>query len=64
LICLAAFVVLPILNRLVNVFLLAFFSSTTQQQNDSDTILGQINSKSLPPVNSILTYAAKPLNIG
>lgn len=62
--CLAALVVLPQRHRLVDVLLLALFGATTDQNDDLQTILGQVDAQTWPPVNLVLTNAAKPLNVG
>lgn len=62
--CLAPLVVFPQCNRLIDVFLLALLAATTEQDNDLQTVFGQIDTVARPPVDLVLANAAELLHMG
>src|ERR1700690_768594 len=57
---LAALVVFPKLNRPVDIFLLSLFAAATQQDDDLNSVSGQIDAPAGAKVDLVFTDAAKP----
>jgi Tfp pilus assembly protein PilP len=49
---------------LIDVLLLTLFGSTANQDDDLQTILGQVDAQPRTPIDLVLTNAAKPLDLG
>jgi hypothetical protein len=47
-----------------DVVLLSFLAAPADQDNQLETILGEINAQSWSPIDFVFTYTAKPLDAG